>query len=140
MTFGRPRTWAGPYGQRRIDRRTRELEGLELATTRPLHPPDTRPAALRLGHIHEDFGEFSSHRIGHDTLRDRQGVAKVLRLDFDDQRFQMRLMVERPPPAVRRGEPALQRVRRQQLPARLVCTRRDAEGLLGATLTRGTPR
>ena len=56
----------------------------------------------------------------------------------DDQRFKMRLVVERAPTAMWRGKPALQRVSRKQAACGAVRTRWDAEVRRHPGLMRGT--
>ena len=72
--------------------------------------------------------------------RDGHRITHILRFDFDDERFEVRLMVERAPSAVRCGEPALQRVSRKQMACGIVRTRGNAEVLMHPRLTHGTGR
>ena len=66
-------------------------------------------------------------RIGNKPLGNGHRITQILCVDFDDQRSEMRLMVERAPSAMRRGEPALQRVSGEQAVGGTVCTRWDPE-------------
>ena len=132
--------WAGTYGQWRVARRAGELERLEAHPARPAYAPDARLATLGTCHVDEDLRERARHRILDDTLRDMHRVAQIARLDLDDERLEMGLMVECAPVAVRGVEPTLQRVGRQERSARFVAADRDAQVRLRAALTGGAAR
>src|SRR5262245_46389465 len=132
--------WAGAYGQRGIAGCARELERVEAQPTYPTHASDTRLATLSTRHIDEDLREWLDHRILDDTLRDVFGDTHIARVDLDDQRFEMGLLVERAPSSVRCRDPALQRVGRQQRPARIVSAHWNAKVRLRPLMTGGTAR
>lgn len=93
---------------------------------------------MRVCDIDEDLGKLHRITIGNKPLGDGHRITQILCVDFDDQRFEMRLMVEDAPSAMRRGKPTLQCVSRKQAVGSPVCTRGDPEVRVNLPLMRST--
>src|SRR5215468_6315734 len=104
-----------------------EIEGLDAAGSCPANAARPQAVAMRgFCDVDEDLRKHPA-LVGGERPPDVHGIAQVGGLHPDDEDVEVRVVGERPPAAVRRLQPALERVHRQQCAGRASGTLDDAE-------------